>query len=292
MRAKEIIQADWNEKLRYRDTDLTVEFAQICFSHNEDALSLLELDSNYLCGPDVYACLPLLGVILRLADILDFDAKRTPAVLFSHLFVKNPVSITEWNKHRSVEAWSINDKLIQFHAKCKHPAIEASIHSFCNLIDLELSTCNNIIASMNELNQKINREIQIKLPYKVDRSKIETKKDIFGKPLYLFRETQFNLSKSQVIDLLMGTKLYGNPEVALRELLQNSIDACLLRMALEKSWGNSYLPGIKIRYFQENGEDILEVIDNGTGVGGRDKLSQKWSFKSEPLRWSSWEKRL
>ena len=27
-------------------------------------------------------------------------------------------------------------------------------------------------------------------------------------------------------------------------------------------------------------------------VDGRDKLSQKWSFKSEPLRWSSWEKRL
>jgi hypothetical protein len=265
-RAKEIIQSDWNEKIKYRDTDLTVEFAQICFNHNEDALALLDLDRNYLCGPDVYACLPLLGVILRLSDILDFDAKRTPAILFSHLFVKNPVSIKEWNKHRSVEAWSISDQLIQFHAKCKHPAIEASIHSFFNLIDLELSTGNNIISSMNEFNQKNNRDIQIKIPYKVDRSKIETKKDIFGKPLYLFKETQFNLSKSQVIDLLMGTKLYGNPEVALRELLQNSIDACLLRDALEKSWGNSYSPEIKIMYSQENGEDILEVIDNGTGM--------------------------
>ena len=27
-------------------------------------------------------------------------------------------------------------------------------------------------------------------------------------------------------------------------------------------------------------------------VDGRDKLSQKWSFKSEPLRWSSWERML
>jgi molecular chaperone HtpG len=266
LRAKEIIQADWNEKIKYRDTDLTVEFAQICFNHNEDALSLLELDGNYLCGPNVYACLPLLGVILRLSDILDFDAKRTPSILFSHLFVKNPVSIMEWNKHRSVEAWSISDKLIQFHAKCKHPAIEASIHSFCNMIDLELSTCNNIISSMNEFNQKINRDIQIKIPYKVDRSKIETKKDIFGKPIYLFKETQFSLSKSQVIDLLMGTKLYGNPEVALRELLQNSIDACLLREALEKSWGNSYSPEIEVKYSQEKGDEILEIIDNGTGM--------------------------
>ena len=265
-RAKEIIQNDWNERIKYRDTDLTVEFAQICFSHNEDALSLLELDMNYLCGPDTYACLPLIGVILRLADILDFDAKRTPALLFSHLFVRNPVSITEWNKHRSIEAWSISDKLIQFHSKCKHPAIEASIHAFCNLIDLELSTCNNVISSINEFNHSINREIRIKIPYKIDRTKIETKKDIFGKPLYLYRETQFNLSKNQVIDLLMGTKLYGNPEVPLRELLQNSIDACLLRDALEKSWGNSYHPEIQVSYYNDNGEDILEIIDNGTGM--------------------------
>ncbi len=265
-RAKQIIQADWDEKIIYRDTDLTSEFAQICFSHYEDALSLLELDKNYLCGPDTYVCLPLIGVILRLADILDFDGKRTPSVLFSHLFVRNPISISEWEKHRSIEAWIINQDLIQFNAKCQHPAIEASVHSFCNLIDIELSACNNIISAMNEFNRSINRNIYLKLPYKVDRSKIETKKDLWGNPRYLFRETQFNLSKNQVIDLLMGTKLYGNPEVALRELLQNSIDACLLHAALEKSWNNPYTPEILIHYYQENGEDVLEVIDNGIGM--------------------------
>jgi hypothetical protein len=101
---------------------------------------------------------------------------------------------------------------------------------------------------------------------RVDRSKIETKKNIDGKPQFLYRETQFNLNKRQVIDLLMGTKLYGNPEVALRELLQNSIDACLLRKALEKSWENDYAPEILVKYSIENGEDILEVVDNGIGM--------------------------
>jgi HSP90 family molecular chaperone len=60
--------------------------------------------------------------------------------------------------------------------------------------------------------------------------------------------------------------LYSNPEVPLRELLQNSIDACLLRDALEKSWGNSYHPEIQVSYYNDNGEDILEIIDNGTGM--------------------------
>ncbi len=265
-RDREIIKKDWLERIVYRDTDLTVEFAGICFSHNEDPLSILDLDQNYLCGPEVYANLQLVAVILRLSDLLDFDAKRTPSILYSHLFVRHPISITEWNKHRSVEAWTINHKSIQFHAKCNHPAVEASIHAFCDIIDNELSACNNIISSMNDFSRSHGGNLDIKIPLKVDRSKIETKKDIDGKPIYLYRETQFNLSKNQVIDLLMGTKLYGDPEVALRELLQNSIDACLLRSALENSWSTKYEPEINIKYSTENNEDILEIIDNGTGM--------------------------
>ncbi|WP_232411310.1 MULTISPECIES: ATP-binding protein [unclassified Methylophilus] len=265
-RARKIIQKDWVDKILYRDTDLTVEFANVCFSHNEDALKILELDKNYLCGPETYACLPVVAAILRLADLLDFDAKRTPSVLFSHLFVRHPVSIQEWNKHRAVEAWTISSTLIQFHAKCTHPAIQSSINAFCDIIDNELSACNNILSSLNEFNKSLGRNLSIKIPFKVDRSKIETKKMIDGKPEFLYRETQFNLSKNQVIDLLMGTKLYGDPEVALRELLQNSIDACLLREAMEHSWGNNYTPEIHIKYHTLDDEDILEIIDNGIGM--------------------------
>lgn len=267
-RAREIIAKHWNGQIKYRDTDLTLELANICQSHNEDALKLISFEKDYPCGNNSYVCLPLLGVILRLADILDFDAKRTPLVLYSHLYVRNPVSIAEWQKHRAIHNWTINSKIIQFTAQCEHPAIEASIHEFCDLIDHELSICNNIITTLNEFNQSKSRTIQVKIPFQVTRDKIETKKDILhNKPIYTYRDTKFNLSKRQVIDLLMGTELYGNPEVALRELLQNSIDACLLRNAQEVKWGNSkYEPEIIVKYYSENDEDILEVIDNGTGM--------------------------
>lgn len=265
-RAREIIDRDWSGKIVFRDTDLTVEFAQICFSHNEDALSLLDLDKNFLCGTSIYACLPLIAVLLRLSDVLDFDAKRTPPILYSHLYVRHPVSLKEWSKHRAVEAWKISSDLIQFNAKCKHPAIEASIHSFCDLIDHELSVCNNILSTLNEFNKTHNRDVNLKFPFKVNRDKIRTETDIRNNPKYIYRNTQFNLSKRQVIDLLMGTKLYGNPDVALRELLQNSIDACLLREAQEKQWGNSYQPEITVKYYTESDEIILEIEDNGTGM--------------------------
>jgi len=38
--------------------------------------------------------------------------------------------------------------------------------------------------------------------------------------------------------------------------------------------------------------ELGDALKSGKPVDGRDKLSQKWSFKSEPLWWSSWERRL
>jgi molecular chaperone HtpG len=265
-RARDIIRSDWNEKIKYKDTDLTIEFVEICYSHSVDALNILSMDMQFLCGHGEYVCLPLIAVVLRLSDILDFDSKRTPEVLLSNLTVRNPVSLIEWKKHRSIESWIINKNIIQFHAKCRHPAIESAIHKFCDQIDKELIVCNNILIEINKSFSYRSSQILITLPYKVDRSKIETKKNIEGNPEYIFKETRFSLSKNQVIDLLMGTKLYGNPGVSLRELLQNSIDACLLRQSMEKDWGNKYEPEISVIYDNTNKEPTLVVIDNGIGM--------------------------
>lgn len=108
---------------------------------------------------------------------------------------------------------------------------------------------------------------KIPLPPQVDRRKIQAKKDIIsGKPIYRYHDTKFSLSKKQIIDLLMGTKLYGKPEVALRELLQNSIDACLLRKKLSELWKIEYTPKVKVSLYTKNNVDYLRVSDNGIGM--------------------------
>lgn len=268
-RSREIVDKEWNGKIKYKDTDLTPEFAQLCFSHNSDAASLLEMDSSFLVGESLYVCLPFIGVILRLADILDFDGKRTPQVLFAHLAIRNPISLREWQKHRSVDAWDISSSNIRYSAKCEHPAIELSIYQFCDIIDSELASCNTILNKLSDsVRNPFPQYYKFGLPLKVDRSKIGPKKNpANNKPIYNYNYTQFNLNKNQVIELLMGTKLYGNPEVALRELIQNSIDACLLRKSMEESWNNfGYKESIEIRFYKEGESEILEVNDNGTGM--------------------------
>lgn len=265
-RARKMIAQNWAGKIKYLDTDLTADLAEICFSHNEDPMSLLDMETIKLCAEDTYLCIPFVAVVLRLVDIIDFDAKRTPAILFSHLTIKNPVSLSEWVKHLSVNAWSFGKETLTFSAQCTHPAIEATIRRFCDLIDEELRNCTLILANLHSDICDI-ACYKIKLPAYVNRKKIGAVKDIAtGMPIYTYHDTKFTLSKRQVVDLLMGTKLYGKPEVAIRELLQNSIDACLLRRNLSVTWGEDYKPYINVSLETRDGMDYLIVDDNGIGM--------------------------
>ncbi len=267
-RAKKIIAQDWNSKIVYRDTDLTTYLASICFSHNEDSSYILDMESFCICGDDIYLCIPFVAVILRLCDIIDFDPKRTPRVLYSHLAVSNPVSLIEWNKHLSINAWTINSKRLTYSAQCNHPAIEAAIYQFCDLIDNELRNATLIVSNISGEDYEIDTEVyKLPIPPQVNRKKIQAKRDIVtNQPVYRYNDTKFTLSKNQVIDLLMGTKLYGKPDVALRELIQNSIDACHLRGKLAESWQESYTPQIAVSLIKEGKEEYLEVEDNGMGM--------------------------
>lgn len=268
IRAREVIAKYWAGEIVYQDTDLTEDLATICFSHNESYTYLLQMETFRVCGQDEYLCIPFVETVLRLADIIDFDPKRTPSVLFSHLAVKNPVSLSEWKKHQSINAWTISPRKLLFSAQCEHPAIEATILAFCNQIDEELRNGTVILSNLSDEGMDIDVEVyKISLPPQVDRRKIQAKKDIIsGKPIYRYHDTKFSLSKKQIIDLLMGTKLYGKPGVALRELLQNSIDACLLRQKLSELWGIEYTPKVKVSLYTKNNVDYLRVSDNGVGM--------------------------
>lgn len=64
----------------------------------------------------------------------------------------------------------------------------------------------------------------------------------------------------------MGTHLYDDPEVALRELIQNSVDACMVRKTMNDSYAEAYTPMISVRLYTIGEEDYLCVDDNGIGM--------------------------
>ncbi|WP_158560684.1 ATP-binding protein [Paenibacillus contaminans] len=269
-RAAQVVRA-MTDKLVYKDTNFAEVLAIICQSHNENNIYILQkqevLNTCLLVGSDEFVNCAYIAIILRLADVLDFDAKRAPKVLFEHLGVRDPISLQEWKKHRAIEAWVINKHKILFSASCTHPAIEKSIRDFCTYIEQELNTCNKVLEKLTYLSgmEERKRLYHVNAANNVDTSQIRPAyRD--GKPLYDYEDITFSLNQYKIIELLMGTNLYGNSMYALRELIQNAVDTCRLRIVKQRHWQVPYSPLITVKFYKENGVDVLEIEDNGMGM--------------------------
>ena len=277
-RSEKFIREKFKDKLKYNNIDLTDIICSLILNHVHEGNLLLDnnkFDLRFPCGQDIEICTPLLGIIFRLADILDFDSERTPEILFNHIFYnqnnsngneniyKN--SKKEWNKHRSIQNLTVNETEIKIVANCSHPAIQKSILEFCGYIDDELENSNNVLSKLNENQYYKIRDINIKIPFKIIRDYIKPENEN-GQPKYYYQDIIFNLSKNKILEYLLGSKLYNDPTACLRELVQNSKDACLLRDALEKKSGSNYKPTIEIKYYNDNDIYYLEVNDNGIGM--------------------------
>lgn len=177
----------------------------------------------------------LASLLLRLADIADFDCSRTPPIYFRQLGIDGlvpllsaelppeqvrpaEVTVQEWTKHLAVERW-LNEggDLVYVAPDCPNPAVERSIRHFCAEIKRE---CKDAAAEIERVFSQAGAA-WLCLPDDV-RCKV-TPRD------YVYADVSFRLEAHKVTQLLMGTALYGRPELCVRELLQNALDSVQLR---------------------------------------------------------------
>ena len=81
---------------------------------------------------------------------------------------------------------------------------------------------------------------------------------------YKYHDFRFSLQEKEIINLLMGDKLYANKTENLRELLKNSVDACRFRKDELRKHGLDYEP--KITFYSMPEEHKIIVEDNGMGM--------------------------
>lgn len=227
----------------------------ICDGHGEPVSSLSNTSRwprHTLIG-DRIINVQYLSLVLRLADILDLDPERTPKVIYEHVNPKDPISIIEWRKHRSIIGHSINHNKVLFEAECSSPEVERALKEFMDWIELERGETIRLLARYQDEDSK-KYFLNLKDPIAKDRIRSDGS--------YISNDLKFEIDYQRVMDLLMGQKLYKNPTVALRELLQNSIDAIKIREELFTGKLESFIPKIKIVL----DDDSLSVIDNGVGM--------------------------
>jgi hypothetical protein len=232
--------------------------AELCLSHVRDPGDLSRLEPDRLVGVQPVN-VRYLAVVLRLADILDFDRERTPDDLFRTIHFTSDVSLREWEKHRGVNGWTIGPDQIRFEMEFEHPIYERAARQFLDWIDAELAASHDLVRSL----PAAFASYQLHLPLRVNPSRVGPKNHA-----YVYHDLEFSLSRDEIVKLLMTEKLYGSPDLCVRELLQNSLDALRYRSALFrledlewKSGAVSFEHGV-----DADGTEFLRCADNGVGM--------------------------
>lgn len=228
----------------------------VCQAHGE-APEEFSQDRNlvYLTASDAD---PLFcALLLRLADLLDFDDTRAPQVLYSYVTCSEE-SQREWAKHRAsggfrYPASPSTDKL-PYKARCTNPGIEHTIRDFLNWIDSELNTCSS-------LQQNCYRDWQRRFPFprSVARDEVESEGYVSG-------DFHMTMDQTRVMELMTGEQLYNNDDVFIRELLQNSIDATLLRLKMDRSFSYEDARICLWEWIDREGNIWLRIDDQGVGM--------------------------
>jgi len=252
--------------LNWGGMSLREPLAKVCLSHNEDTeyIKSDELSSSFWDGADLKFC----SILLRLADILDFDNTRSPVSVYEFLQLDlaksglKEVSHKEWSKHLDSKGfiwnkWNLdNNYPLGFMAAPRHPAVQNDIIAFLDSIETECAKCSMIMRYCSD------NWHGFKLPEKILRNNIISQG-------YTYGQFEFSLDKHQILNLLMGENLYANPNIFIRELLQNALDTSSHRVFHERCNGNiDYEPGsIEVNdWYDEEGYRWVSIDDFGMGM--------------------------
>ncbi len=259
-RSQELLEGiEWPQVLVGKvDVD---DLFRVCRSHGESVFDLNGLESTP--SADLRFC----AVLLRLADILDFDTSRAPKAVYDYSGLDRPegseakISREEWQKHIASQGFDfahIPDRQVPYdlpyHAKCASMQIEQTVNSYLDWADRELSECSRLLRSYGEKKWK-----DFVLPGKIKRT---IKAD--G---YVSGQYHLTMDQDQIMELLVGEELYSDPSVFVRELIQNAIDAVRTRQQLDRNLPGNWKPQVNIRsWMDEEGYHWFRIEDNGTGM--------------------------
>jgi molecular chaperone HtpG len=238
-----------------------------CHGEHGDFIAGMEENATYQGSSKTN--LRLVGILLRLADIVHFTPDRAPLILYREKRITSPLSRSHWDVKNeglncSIETENDGIRVIRYSAYFQVPALYFMFEDYLGWIDHELALYNQHFGDREVANSLCLPALRAQ----VDRSSIRHDPEKFEPVPGL----KFTLNQRRVLELLMGVKLYKDKFACLRELYQNSLDACRCALAAAESGAKAEIEfGIDFDYASKT--PILYCRDSGIGMT-RDVVSQ------------------
>lgn len=230
----------------------------VCQSHGEDE-TFLKSNKNLAFQTTNDVDPRFCALLLRLGDILDFDGTRAPEILFSFAEGK-PRSEEAFRKHLASNGFVYpeepSDRELPYSAECSEPWVEHKIRDYLNWVDYEFAVCNDLKKLCNKDWQRL-----FSFPRSVSRDQINR----IG---YDSDDFSLTMDQEQILTLLTGKNLYSSNDIFVRELLQNAIDATLLRKQMDPFFDLASDDAAIYLWegLDQNGDLIFRIDDQGTGM--------------------------
>lgn len=246
--------SDWPRALSdngiSRDT-----FLRLCKSHGEPIEKLILTAADERSRK--YHLLPC-AILLRLADILDFDASRAPEDLYHHLGLDRPrdaeaaFSKMEWDKNCTNHRFELVDGIVSFSADCTSMQVEHQIRAYMGWLQKELDECGRKLAGRADYWRGFQP------PHKVE---VEIHSSGYKSGPFCL-----TMEQDRILELLVGRNLYSDPGVFVRELLQNAIDAVRTRVTQDSAFHLEDGRVVIHTWMDDSGYSWFRIQDNGTGM--------------------------
>ncbi|BCY08267.1 caspase family protein [Actinoplanes sp. L3-i22] len=238
-----------------------------------------------------------LGGLLWLAGVLAVDARRMPSLIVDHIGVIEELSLVTLHHEIAKVQWALDEEgALGLNAVCDHPA-------WYTLLEGVLERSGKIHRALRALELDLN--LAGGLPAAIVAGDFRPEKEDDGTDRFTAPVLRFRLSDEKVRELLMGRQLYGEPDLAIRELYQNALDACRYRWTRREfrrrrnqdvgTWSGKI--SIRQGRDEDNGRRYIECQDNGVGMGEEvlkkifanagERFTYQPAFRSEFAAWQN-----
>jgi hypothetical protein len=187
-----------------------------------------------------------LAACLSLSDLLHADASRAPEIVFRHLQLDEDSQL-HWRKHLQVSGITRKDDSIIMSALTFSEYGDQAVEDYRLSVEKQLSVVRPYFHTVLSPIQRV----------ELISKRLES-------PLH--QALTFETNTPAILRLLIEG-VYDREDVFIRELVQNSLDACLLARLKHQRRTQAYSPKVVITaYFSGDRLKAVRVDDNGIGM--------------------------